>query len=530
MAKPMTRSGRSISNKRELLIYLLILAGILVLANLVSRRLFFRWDWTENNIYTLSESSRNIVGLLDDRLLAKVYFSDDLPGEYAGNRRYLQDMLEEFQAYAGGNFHFEIYRPEDDSELEAEAQKYGIPPVQLQAIENDRMEIKNVWMGLALLYQDRRETIPIIQSTVGLEYDLAAAIKKLINVNKRTIALVMDPDWNDKNRSIRELLSQTYNITTADLDSPVAGNVDLLIMNGITDSLSTTQLYHIDQYLMSGRGLFLAQSSVHADLQQGFAREIRSNLLDALRHYGLQVGPGLLADRLASQIGVETQRGIFRVRNAVEYPFFPLIRSFNGDHPITSGLEQARLFFTSQVTSALDLSRDNTLYEPLAFTSQATAYLPGPAFNISHANNPVMGMLSGPARPVAGLLRGSADSYFSGKEQPSSVEPFRSATVALQILVVGDREFFSDQAGAMVPDNLTFIINAADFLTGDAELIAVRSREVSTRPLKELSDGARRTYKWLNILGPALLVVTLGLWRWRGGRVRSRRLEETYGH
>ncbi len=130
---------KTITNIRTFVIYFAVVIASLVLANLISQRLFFRWDLTEGGIYTLSESSKAIIAKADDRLLAKVYFSDNLPGQYANNRRYLQDMLEEFQAFSKGKFHFEFYRPEDDSELEADAQRYGIPPMQLQAIENDRM-------------------------------------------------------------------------------------------------------------------------------------------------------------------------------------------------------------------------------------------------------------------------------------------------------------------------------------------------------------------------------------------------------
>ncbi|GAH54513.1 unnamed protein product, partial [marine sediment metagenome] len=92
----------TITNRRNFLIYIAIVIGTVVFANLISRRLFFRWDLTKNKVYTLSGSSRNIIGQLDDRLLAKVYFSDNLPGELANSRRYLQDILEEFQAYSGG--------------------------------------------------------------------------------------------------------------------------------------------------------------------------------------------------------------------------------------------------------------------------------------------------------------------------------------------------------------------------------------------------------------------------------------------
>ena len=98
----------TITNRRSLIIYLGAIIAIAVFANLVSQRLFFRWDLTMNKVYTLSESSRNLISKLDDRLVARVYFSDDLPGDLANSRRYLWDMLEEFRAYSGGRFHFEF--------------------------------------------------------------------------------------------------------------------------------------------------------------------------------------------------------------------------------------------------------------------------------------------------------------------------------------------------------------------------------------------------------------------------------------
>ena len=208
---------KKITNLRTFLIYLALVAGMLILTNLVSRRLFFRWDLTENNIYTLSASSKAIIAKLDDRLLAKVFFSDNLPGQYANNRRYLQDILEEFQAYSKGQLHFEFYRPEDNDELESEAQRYGIPPMQLQAIENDRMEIKNVWMGLALLYEDKREVLPVIQTTSGLEYELASAIQQLIDTDRRSVGIAADSRWDGKNQNIRRVLAPTSHVRTVNL-------------------------------------------------------------------------------------------------------------------------------------------------------------------------------------------------------------------------------------------------------------------------------------------------------------------------
>ncbi len=517
----------TITNRRNFLIYIAIVIGTVVFANLISRRLFFRWDLTKNKVYTLSGSSRNIISQLDDRLLAKVYFSEDLPGELANSRRYLQDILEEFQAYSGGKFHFEFYRPEDDEELEREAQRYGIPPMQVQAVESDRLEIKNVWMGLALLYEDRRETIPVIQSTTGLEYGLASAIKKLVDTDKRTVAIVSDAEGEGNNRNVQDLLRQTYNVRTVSLDRPVLQDVDLLIMGGVKDSLSTEALYHLDQFVMSGRPLFLAQGRVNADLSRGFGSEIKSNLFEALEHYGVSITPNLLADRICSQVGVETQRGIFRVRNTVDYPFFPLIQRFNQDHIVVSGLEQVRFFFTSEVAAAIDSTRLGSVeFQPLMYTSDYTAVLPGPAYMLGYLNNPTFARLNGPGRPVAGLLRGAVASAFTEETKPGDATGFIPATSGARILALGDGDFFSDETSGRIPGNLNLVINAVDYLVGDEELIALRGREVTTRPLKELATGTRRTLKWANILGPSALIVVTGLWRWRSGRRRRKILSK----
>ena len=118
-------------------------------------------------MYSLSSSSESVIGKIDDLMTVKVYFSNDLPGDYANNRRYLQDILEEYAAYSDGNIHFEFHRPNDDEKIQEDAQKSGIQPVQLQVIENDNIAVKRVYMGMVFIYEDARESIPIIQKTLA---------------------------------------------------------------------------------------------------------------------------------------------------------------------------------------------------------------------------------------------------------------------------------------------------------------------------------------------------------------------------
>jgi hypothetical protein len=145
----------------------------------VSSNLFGRIDLTDGRIYSLNDASKRIVGKLDDTFLVKAYFSKNLPSPYNANSKYVQDKLEEYRAYGKGRFRFEFVDPGDDAKLEEEAQKHRIPPVQVQVVEQDQFQAKKAYMGLVFLYQDRQETIPVVDNPIGLEYEVTSAIKKL---------------------------------------------------------------------------------------------------------------------------------------------------------------------------------------------------------------------------------------------------------------------------------------------------------------------------------------------------------------
>ena len=81
--------------RKSVLIPALLLLVVLVLLNLIARNSYFRWDFTDTKMYSLSSSTEQVIERIDDLLNVKVYFSDNLPGQYGNNRRYLQDILEE---------------------------------------------------------------------------------------------------------------------------------------------------------------------------------------------------------------------------------------------------------------------------------------------------------------------------------------------------------------------------------------------------------------------------------------------------
>ena len=205
-----------------------ILFIALVLLNLIARNWYDRYDLTDTKMYSLSSSTKQVIKRIDDLLNIKVYFSDNLPGEYGNNRRYLQDILEEYAAISKGNINFEFYVPDTDEELEQEAQKSGVQPVQLQVIEKDEAVVKKVFMGVAIYFEDQREVIPVVLSTTGLEYEITTRIKKLVEKNKEFVGIINIGDDGPQTTTLSQILRQRYEVRSIDISNEIPSNLSLI--------------------------------------------------------------------------------------------------------------------------------------------------------------------------------------------------------------------------------------------------------------------------------------------------------------
>ena len=114
------RKKKTESKRQQALVKTALILGILIIINIISVKLFYRLDLTGNKIYTLSKASKDIVGTLDDKMVVKAYFTDNLPAPYNNTRRYLKETLDDYRNYSKGNLQYEIVSPSDETELEKE--------------------------------------------------------------------------------------------------------------------------------------------------------------------------------------------------------------------------------------------------------------------------------------------------------------------------------------------------------------------------------------------------------------------------
>ena len=116
------------------------------------------------------------------------YFSRE-PARVAQIRRDVRDVLDEYRAISN-KLQIDFIDPGDDEAEKNKLRFMGIPEVQMNVIEKDKAQVANVYMGLAVIYEDKKEILPVVQNTFTLEYDLTSAILKVTRTEIKTIGFL----------------------------------------------------------------------------------------------------------------------------------------------------------------------------------------------------------------------------------------------------------------------------------------------------------------------------------------------------
>jgi gliding-associated putative ABC transporter substrate-binding component GldG len=510
--------------------YLVLLLGIFLVLNLISAQVFSRLDLTEGKIYTLSDGSRELVANLEDPLTVKVFFSENLPAPYNANARYLRDLLDDYKTYSHGMFHYEFMDPSSEEELEKQARDFQIPPVQVNTVEKDQLQVKKVYMGLVFLYRDKHETIPVVQTTTGLEYEISSTIKYLTSAQRTKVGILKGlgaPDPYQEMNNLRSLLEKNYEITTVDLtgNKMVPEDVDVLMVAGVTQDFDDWSKFAIDQFIMrGGRAAFLL-NKVSADLQTQMARKAPLKIDDWTKNYGFKINDDLVMDVRCGMVQMQQRMGFFTISNAVNYPFFPLVTSFNPKNDIVKDLENLILFFPSSIDTSY-ANEDSLDLEPLFLSSEKSKVQTG-RFDINPPEKINPAEYNGGPYVLGITVEGEFPSFFAGKEIPqgdAGAEPPENTEIIpvsapTRLVAIGDGHLVQDTF-LNDPSNLAFLLNMVDWLAGEEDLIGLRTREVTNRPIAEVSAGVKTGVKYANIFIPPIVVILIGIIRWQ---IRRRR-------
>lgn len=545
-----TRKRKSISTGAYSVTVVVLVALILVVANVVASRVLARVDLTKDKEFSISKSTKEVLRGLDDIVTIKVYFSKRLPPNLATLRRNVDDVLRSYQAYSRGKVRVEYVDPSDKPEEEQKLRFLGIPQVQLNVLEKDQLQVINGYMGMAILFADRHEAIPIVQDVTTLEYELTSGILQVLQTERKIVGYYSGNNAPQLTRDFEELnqvLSKTYTVRPVDLQEgreAVPEDVNTLVI-ARPQSVPERVQYQIDQFIMRGGRVVFLLDPLRLDEQMGLQSPIpvNSGLDDLVAHYGVRIQHALVQDRMPFVENAGFSQGYMRY--TVPYPLWPkmiLGQNLNTEHPVTSRIESLVLPWAAPLEVLVRVEKtkgekaDTTGTGAGSPQPDVRAYVLGRSspgatlqqgrFDLTPPNPFAMQQKpAGDARsyPLAVALVGRFSSYFTGKPVPpvpgdslgvaAAAGSPQAQSPETQILVLGNSAFVSSNFLAMFPGNEEFILNSIDWMTLGDKLIAIRSRGAADRPLEITSAGSKAFFKYGNTFGVALLVAVFGVTR-----------------
>ena len=525
-------SRRRIKQTTNFTVIALIVLGILAVLNFFFYRHFSRIDLTHDKRYTLTPSSRQSLAGLDDIVNIKLYVSQKLPSYLVNLKRDINDLLDEYRAYAAGNIAVTSIDPTEDPALQQELRFMGIPQVQLNIIEKDQAQLTNAYLGMAIFYADKKEVIPFISDTRNLEYDLTSAIVKVTAKETKKVGLYVggkpqSPDEQEY-QAASQLLSKQYEVSPIKLDDEQAlDTISTLILAGPRD-LTDRQKYAIDQFIMrGGKAVFLVDT---VEMREGLqATGFKPAVNDLLQQYGITVEENLVLD--ASNAYAAFRSGFMTFR--IPYPFWVKVVSegFATDNPAVSMLESLVLPWVSSLTIAAEKKPDIAITELAKSTEsswlQKGFYMLDPQQQFIKPGTQMQSYL------LAAAATGKFKSFFAEKPVPAAEKkadgteaPPQKETIKespeTRIVVVGNSRFITNDVITQFDDNQVFFLNLVDWLTLGNQLIGIRSRGATDRPLRETTEYQKTLVKSLNMFGIPVALAFFGIVRFYVRRRRKK--------
>ncbi|MDI6797393.1 MAG: Gldg family protein, partial [Desulfatibacillaceae bacterium] len=511
---------------------LVVLLAVLILANVLLSFASVRLDATEDKIYSLSPGTKTILQNLEQPVTFKVFYSASdpmLPLQIKAYARRFIEFLEEYERLAGGKITIERYDPKPDSDEEQWANKYGIEARTSGA--GDR-----VYLGVVGASAEREEVLPFMDPSRErlLEYDITRMVVNLGQTQKKVIGIIsslpvfgppaqpgMPQAAEDAWFFIQEL-KKLYEVKDLSPNAnTIPEEIDLLFVY-YPKFLGPMTPYAIDQYLLSGRNAIIYLDpmclSDPAAEYGGSMRNLQSIALDeALAKWGFFMDPGMAVADMDQPTRVRNRFNVVE-----ENPTWISVRgdSLNRDTVITLDLDTLLL----PVVGALYLAEGSSLdWEPLLLSSTHSDIIDSFSATLG-ARTILQDFVSqNTTKTLAAKITGLIPGAFTDgppemdADDPTFEQPLDSNThisiakAPSTVILVADADNLADHyylqrqnfmgfmMYQMFNDNLNFLLNSCELLTGGDALISIRSRGRIERPFtKVLELEAAAKQKWMD--------------------------------
>jgi ABC-type uncharacterized transport system involved in gliding motility auxiliary subunit len=504
-----------------------ILLVVLVAANFIGTKAKFRLDFTADKSFTLSAGTRAILKKLDTPVQARLYASlkeKDMPvvlKDYAGR---VQDLLEEYRQVSGGKIQITKLDPEPDSDAEDSARLDGLEP---QMLQNGG----SIYFGLVLSLLDQKVVVPLaLDHERLLEYELSRAVSLVMNPTKPVIGVMSalpifggtDPMVAMRGGPPQEPaiflgeLKQAFNVKQVEMTADkIDDSINLLLVDHPKDISETTE-YAIDQFLMRGGKLIafidpapvFDKSQAQQNPMFGNMPGGKSSLDTLMKAWGVAMDGGKVVADMTYKTQNQSGDAPTLLRLTAD--------AMNKGDVVTSQIDDLVMLLAGAITG----KPVDGLTETVLIKSSTTSQLVDGFMAAMGGENAVKDFKpSGVDYALAVQLSGKFKTAFpngrpTAKGETNALAPtaesLKESKSETQVVLVADTDMLNDQIVAQVQNffgqkvitprfgNLTFVQSLVEKLSGDSNLISVRSRATVNRPftlVQKMEAAAQEEYR-----------------------------------
>lgn len=522
---------------------LVMMAVLLVALNLIFGAVKLRRDCTEEKLHTLSKGTREILAKLDTDVTVNFYYSRgiaELPMNVKNYARRVEDLLKEYEHYSRGKITLHKFNPSPDSDAEDAAKVDNIEPINAGGLP--------FYFGLAVKCLDEDQTIGQLSPNREdmLEYDITRAIYRVLHTDKPRVGIISSlpvmgsgqqnpmmamqgqqqtPPW-----LIVQIMQQDYEVEELPKDTDaIGGEIGILLLIHPKE-LPEKTLFAIDQYLLRGGRVLAFMDAMSMAEQQAQPPQMMgmrpptgpSDLGGLLSAWGVafeKLGdePGIIADtkymlQSPAQPGQPEQ-------------VFPTVLSLGPDAVNKDDIAVGQLddiwyvnggAFTLEGETGLTSTKLLMSSDKAGFIEKFQAM----SFDPSTGRRILDGLKTDETEHILGLrLQGTFATAFPNgapakdeaakpaeaekPAEPAADTGLKKSTQEGVVVLFADSDILSNDfafvgiggGGGRAPmyyqprnDNGNLLMNLLEWLSGDSNLISLRSRGVKKRPLERFDS------------------------------------------
>jgi len=549
--------------KGNKLLNLLLVLVIIVAVNMIGQYVFYRFDFTADQRFTLSDKTKLILAKNKKPIVVTVFLDGELPPAFKRLQAAVNDILADYKAYSNADLKIVFVDPlaglnqSDQDTVINNLYERGIEATNL-SVKTDAGLTQKLVYPMAMIETDNKEfPVKLFQNldTRGsyedninraienLEYVFTASLKKVIDGRNPRIGFTeSNGELNDLQvgDAIRSL-STSYEVGRVDLNTIDKAGLDKLNMMIIakpTKPFSETQKYKINYFVMNGGRVLWSIDQVKAELdslrqQRGqMATNSNLNLDDMLFMYGARINYNLIADPAnCAEIPVSTGMvGGQSQMNLLPWIYYPILLP-DTSQSVVKKLDGVKSEFPSTVDSiGVKGLKKSFILNTSAFNKVYTTPKPFSLQMISEQLDP-RAFQSVPQH-VGLIMEGSFPSVFAGRPLPDGISaPFTSdlKSKPTKMIVIGDGDVFKNQVSERdhspfplgfdrfsqrTYGNKALLLNIVDYFTDEDNLIVLRNKEVKIRLLdKSKIKLEKARWQFINIVVPLLLLIFFAIFQ-----------------